>query len=78
MCFTVSGLNVWWVRTDELDEASVDDSGPAGCPELFQPVPLSSCEFTEQDRDDVEVPTRCKPCYTPSAKEVGSGAKEEL
>ena len=21
------GLNVWWQRTDELDEASIDDSG---------------------------------------------------
>ena len=68
------GLNVWWQRTEELDEATLDDSGPGGCPKLAEQIVLSSCDFTEQDMDDVELPTRCKPCYAaPTATSTDSG-----
>ena len=68
------GLNVWWQRTEELDEATLDDSGPGGCPKLAEQIVLSSCDFTEQDTDDVELPTRCKPCYAaPTATSTDSG-----
>ena len=73
-----AGLNVWWARTEELDEATLDDSGPGGCPELAEPVALSSCDFTEQDRNDVEAPTRCAICYAPGGERRDPRAKQEL
>ena len=59
------GLNLWWQRPEELDEATVDDDGPGGCPALGEPVALSTCGFMEQDMEGVELPTRCGPCYAP-------------